>query len=103
MEQAHLYDYEIEHIQTLRKLAPECMVLLKSDGNFPLSSAGKIAVYGNGVRHTVKGGTGSGDVNVRHYVTIEEGLENAGFTITTKGWMDSYDACYEQARKKFTA
>ena len=103
MEQTHLYDYEIEHIQTLRKLAPECMVLLKSDGNFPLSSAGKIAVYGNGVRHTVKGGTGSGDVNVRHYVTIEEGLENAGFTITTKGWMDSYDACYEQARKKFTA
>lgn len=103
MEQTHLYDYEIEHIQTLRKLAPECMVLLKSDGSFPLSSAGKIAVYGNGVRHTVKGGTGSGDVNVRHFVTIEEGLENAGFTITTKEWMDSYDACYEQARKKFTA
>lgn len=103
MEQTHLYDYEINHIQTLRKLAPECMVLLKSDGSFPLSSVGKIAAYGNGVRHTVKGGTGSGDVNVRHYVTIEEGLENAGFTITTKEWMDSYDVCYEQAHKKFSA
>jgi len=103
MKQDKLYDYEIAHMSKLRKLAAECMVLLKSDGSFPLSKPEKIAVYGNGARHTIKGGTGSGDVNVRHYVTIEEGLENAGFTISTKAWMDAYDACYEKARKEFKA
>ena len=76
--------YEIEHIERVRKITPECMVLLKSDGSFPLDAPGKIAIYGNAARKTIKGGTGSGDVNVRHYVGIEEGLENAGFTITSK-------------------
>ena len=103
MAQVKLYDYELKHMDKLRKLAPECMVLLKSDGSFPLLKPEKIAVYGNGARHTIKGGTGSGDVNVRHYVTIEEGLENAGFIISTKAWMDAYDACYEKARKEFKA
>ena len=103
MAQLNMYDYELEHMDKLRKLAPECMVLLKSDGSFPLLKPEKIAVYGNGARHTIKGGTGSGDVNVRHYVTIEEGLEKAGFTISTKAWMDAYDSCYEQARKEFKA
>ena len=80
--------YEVEHKERVRALSPECMVLLKSDGSFPLSAPGKIALYGNAARKTIKGGTGSGDVNTRHYVSVEEGLENAGFSITTKGWLD---------------
>ena len=79
------------------------MVLLKSDGSFPLDAPGKIAIYGNAARKTIKGGTGSGDVNVRHYVGIEEGLENAGFTITSKAWLDSYDAVWAKANKEFKA
>lgn len=93
--------YEKTHMETLRKLAPECMVLLKSDGSFPIEQPCKVALYGNGARNTIKGGTGSGDVNVRHYITIEEGLERAGFTITTKNWMDSYEKMYREARKTF--
>ncbi len=91
--------YEKQHIEILRKLAPECMVLLKTDGSFPLEKPGKIALYGCGGRRTIKGGTGSGDVDVRHFVTIEEGLENAGFTVTTKAWLDAYDACKDAAKK----
>ena len=83
-----LYDYEKHHRDLLRRLAPECMVLLKTDGSFPLAAPGQVALYGSGARDTIKGGTGSGDVNVRHYTTVEEGLENAGFTITTKSWME---------------
>lgn len=98
-----LYSYEQEHIGILRKLAAECMVLLKCDSSFPLQSPGKIALYGSGARRTIKGGTGSGDVNVRHYVTVEEGLENAGFTITTKAWMDAYEVICQEAHKKFVA
>ena len=59
--------YEREHMNTVRALSPECMVLLKSDGSFPLDAPGKIALYGNAARKTIKGGTGSGDVNTRHY------------------------------------
>ena len=94
---------EREHIRKVRALSPECMVLLKSDGSFPLESPGEIALYGNGARKTIKGGTGSGDVNVRHYPSVEEGLENAGFTITSKGWLDAYDAILEEASKAFKA
>ena len=96
-------NYELKHIETVRALSPECMVLLKSDGSFPLVMPGKIALYGNGARKTIKGGTGSGDVNVRHYPSVEEGLENAGFTITSKAWLDAYDAVLEKASKAFKA
>jgi len=96
-----LNEYEIRHIEKLRKLAPECMVLLKSDKSFPLETAGPVALYGNGARRTIKGGTGSGDVNVRHFTTVEEGLINAGFTITTQGWLDKYGEVWEQAHKEF--
>ena len=53
------------------------------------------------MRKTVRGGTGSGEVNVRHFVNIEEGLTNAGFTLTTKEWLDGYDAVWAQAREGF--
>ena len=69
--------FEKEHLATLRSLAPECMVLLKKNGDFPLSAPCKVALYGAGARETIKGGTGSGDVNVRHYVSVEEGETSA--------------------------
>lgn len=94
-------EYEIKHSSIIRALSPECMVLLKSDGSFPLEFPGKIALYGNAARNTIKGGTGSGDVNVRHFPSVEEGLENSGFTVTTKEWLDGYDAIRAQASRDF--
>ncbi len=93
--------FETAHIQAVRKVAPECMVLLKNDGTLPLAEAGKVALYGSGARKTVKGGTGSGDVNVRHFVNVEEGLLNAGFEITTNAWLDSYDKVVADSRTEF--
>ena len=93
--------FEKEHLATLRSLAPECMVLLKKNGDFPLSAPCKVALYGAGARETIKGGTGSGDVNVRHYISVEEGLENAGFTVTTKLWMEGYKAARESVIQDF--
>ena len=94
-------DYEREHNEILRRLGGECTVLLRSNGAFPLEAPCKLALFGSGARRTIKGGTGSGEVNSRTYVTIEQGLEDAGFTITTKTWMDSYDITYASARKEF--
>lgn len=96
-----IQEFELRHTERLRALAPECMVLLKKKGDFPLSAPCEIALYGSGARQTVKGGTGSGDVKVRHFVTVEEGLENAGCRITTKKWLDAYDKAREAAQATF--
>lgn len=96
-----LYDYEKKHLEQLRKHLAECTVLLKSNGDFPLENAGKIAAYGSGVRNTVKGGTGSGEVNSRFFTNIEKGLEENGFTITTKAWLEAYENVRAEARKEF--
>ncbi len=91
METDGLQDHERRHLALLRKLAPECAVLLKKRGNFPLSEPCDIALYGAGARRTLKGGTGSGDVNSRFYVTVEQGLEEQGFRVTSKAWLRGFD------------
>lgn len=70
----------------VRKCAAEGMVLLENNGVLPLKP-GKIALYGAGARDTMYCGTGSGYVFTSHVVTVEEGLVNAGFTITSSEWL----------------
>lgn len=94
---------EKSNVERLRKHLSECMVLLKTDGSFPLAEPCLIAAYGAGVRHTVKGGTGSGEVNSRYWVTVEQGLKEHGFTITSGKWLDSYDEILEKAEEDFKA
>ena len=96
-----LFDYEKEHIGLLRDSLAECTLFLRQNGAFPLETPGRIAAYGNGVRHTVKGGTGSGEVNSRYSVNVEQGLKGAGFTITTGRWLDAFDQVEQDAQKAF--
>ena len=98
---AGVQPFETEHIALVRKVAPECALFLKREDETLPVSPGKVALYGSGARKTIKGGTGSGDVNVRHYVTIEEGMENTGFEITSKAWMDAYDTVLADAHRAF--
>ena len=93
--------HEIKNIKRLRRHLGECTVLLKKDGSFPLEKPGTIAAYGSGVRHTVKGGTGSGEVNSRYFVTVEKGLKKAGFTIVNGDWLDAYDKIREDNKAAF--
>ncbi len=92
---------EIDHMALSRSLAGECVVLMENDGTLPLSGPCKLALYGSGARKTVRGGTGSGDVNTRSDITVEQGLERAGFQIVTKSWLDRQDIAYNQARKDY--
>lgn len=96
-----MQQYEKKHLNYVLDNAAECTVLLKTNGKFPLDKPGKIAAYGSGMRYTIKGGTGSGEVNTRFSNTIEEGLENAGFEITSKNWLDAYDQVRADAKKAF--
>ena len=80
--------------------AVEGIVLLENDGCLPLKP-GKIALYGAGAKMTIKGGTGSGEVNERHAVSILEGMEDAGFKITTMNWIDDYDQSFQEGERAY--
>ena len=84
-----------------RRAAAEGMVLLENDGILPLEQGAKLALYGRGARDTVKGGTGSGEVNERHCVSILEGLEDRGFTVATKTWINAFAAFYKEAEAAY--
>ncbi len=91
--------YEAPHRDLARSAACEGIVLLKNDNHFlPISDKCKIALYGSGAIKTVKGGTGSGDVNERESINIYRGLLNAGFTVTTKSWLEDYQQQYDTTR-----
>ena len=85
-----------------REAAAEGFVLLKNKAQtLPLKPGTKIGLYGAGAVRTIKGGTGSGDVNNRYNVNIYDGLKNAGYEITSVEWLDGYDSCYIQARESW--
>lgn len=54
------------------------------------------------MRKTVKGGTGSGEVNSRFFETVEDGFQKAGFEIVSRDWLDAYDEIYDKAQAGFT-
>lgn len=91
---------EARNEQRSRRVAAQGMVLLYNNGVLPLKKAGKIALYGRGARKTVKGGTGSGDVMSRYVSNVEQGLEEAGFTVVSKRWLDKFDADAEAAKEE---
>ncbi|SEN94557.1 glycoside hydrolase family 3 protein [Actinacidiphila rubida] len=67
-----------------RQAAEQGMVLLENhDQALPLARGGNVALFGVGAYQTVKGGTGSGSVNNRSTVNARQGLQNAGYQVTT--------------------
>lgn len=94
---------EKQHMELTRKLAGECVVLLENDGALPIQEKGKLALYGTGARMTVKGGSGSGEVNSRLAVNVEQGLKEAGFCITTENWLERYDKKLQTAQAEYRA
>lgn len=69
--------------------AQEGMVLLKNNGALPVNAGSKIALYGSGAVCTIKGGTGSGDVNQRNVVNIYDGLKDV-YNIANQSYLQPY-------------
>ena len=88
--------YENQHIKILEESASECTLFLKRNDEFPINNPGRVLLIGSGARLTIKGGLGSGDVESRFFTTCEEGLEKAGFIITTKEWLKQYPLLKEK-------
>ena len=91
---------EQENLKIAYQAACEGMVLLRNDGALPFETK-KIALYGPGASMTIKGGTGSGEVNERHSVTVLEGLQDRGFEITTMDWIEDFEKGYQEALEAY--
>ena len=87
----NLLAHELKGFNAVKEVAPECTLFFKRDNSFPIKEPCKVVLVGSGVRHTVKGGTGSGDVNSRFFMNIEDAFTDAGFEVTSKSWLDDYD------------
>ena len=67
---------ELDNLKLARTIGGEAIVLLENDGVLPLQNK-KVALYGLGAAMTIKGGTGSGEVNECSVVSILEGSKTA--------------------------
>lgn len=89
---------ELRNRQTARQAAAEGIVLLKNDGILPMKKGERAALYGGAAVATVKGGTGSGDVNEREVVSIYQGFADAGIELTNREWLEGFRSIYKQER-----
>ena len=68
-----------KHIELSKNAAKEGMVLLKNNaGLLPLAKGTKLALFGIGTFDYVRGGGGSGEVNVEYEVNLYEGFKKLG-------------------------
>ncbi len=93
-----------ERKEFVRAAAAQCMVLLKNEGGaLPLPQC-RVAVFGIGQIRTVKGGTGSGEVNNVSNVSILDGLRACpALTIyePLAQAYEEYDRAHPQPVKQF--
>ena len=93
----NISEREIEHKTAAKNIAAQGMVLLENNNNsLPISAkkGTKVALYGQGVYNTIKGGTGSGAVNQRDNVTVQQGFENAGYDIVNADFVNEMAALW---------
>ena len=91
---------ELDNLKIAYQAACEAVVLLKNDGTLPLATK-KVALYGSGATRTIKGGTGSGEVNERHSVTVLEGLRNRDFQVSSMNWINEYESGFAAAEAAY--
>ncbi len=87
-----------ETAQVARNIAAQGMVLLKNDGTLPMQPK-KVALFGVGAEDTVVCGTGSGYAFSPYTVSVRQGLENAGFEITSNLYFANYKKLKKQLEK----
>ncbi|WP_345951971.1 glycoside hydrolase family 3 C-terminal domain-containing protein [Mucilaginibacter sp. PAMB04274] len=90
------------HSLVSREAGADGIVLLKNHlGTLPLNvSAKNIALLGNMSYSTIAGGTGSGDVNKAHTISLAQGLFNAGF-IPEANFVATYNTYVSDWRKRY--
>lgn len=79
-----------EHLEITRKIAADGIVLLKNAEEILPLKTKTVALFGAGAVDTISCGTGSGYISAPHVVTVKEGMENAGFSLTSEEWLERF-------------
>ncbi len=93
---------ETENTKISRYAATQGMVLLENRNQVLPITTKKIALFGGGAYATVKGGTGSGNVSNSYEISINQGFVNAGYTVTSSGWIEKFGSEYDRIQKEDT-
>ena len=94
-------ELEVKNQEISRMAAEEAVVLLENDGVLPLCREEKIALFGIGATNTVKGGSGSGEVNERSSISLYEALQKEGIAVTTEELLHTYHAAEAKHREEY--
>ena len=81
------------------RAAQEGMVLFKNDNNsLPFADTMRtVALFGGaGAMQTGTSGTGAESNLPGYTISVYQGLKNAGFTITSEEWLQSYNEAYQE-------
>ncbi len=82
------------HAVVARKAAEESIILLRNENNtLPLKGSEKVALYGITSVDFFGIGTGSGEVNTKHIVNMQEAMTEAGITLD-ENLAEFYRTCY---------
>lgn len=91
-----------EHLGVTRKIAADGIVLLKNTEEILPLKTKTIALFGAGAVDTISCGTGSGYISAPHVVTVKEGMENAGFSLTSEEWLERFARESQKANEEDT-
>ena len=91
-----------EHMERARQIAAEGMVLLRNDAGVLPMKPGRIALFGPGAVDTVYCGTGSGYAFAPEYISVEQGLREAGFVIVNESYLRRFEAASKKANEEDT-
>ena len=91
------------HAAVTRQSAAEGMVLMKNEKALPFAKTVKnVALYGNTSYDFIAGGTGSGNVNHAYVVSLLDGLNNGGFSVSGS-LKNAYETYLGDIKKKAEA
>lgn len=90
------------HADITREVASDGMVLLANNGALPVGEGKRLALFGNAAYDILVGGSGSGNVNRKYKVSLDEGLKNAGYKLDATLAAD-YKKHLDAERAKFPA
>jgi beta-glucosidase len=91
------------HAAVTRQSAAEGMVLMKNEKALPFAKTIKnVALYGNTSYDFIAGGTGSGNVNHAYVVSLLDGLNNGGYSVSGS-LKNAYETYLGDIKKKAEA